>query len=138
MDEKAIAQHIVTLPNVQSSENFGYQFFFYGDDHRLPFATIANSDNDFDSVSHLDRPDVYRLNIGISKQRFQAIFGAEEVPQSAFDFTELDKIMPHPDYAKQFFVCVLSPSDTTLPTVLDMLAEAHDIAKTRYERNHPA
>jgi len=130
MDESAIAQYILeSLPNVQTSENFGYQFFFFGDDHRLPFATIASSDNDYDRVSNLDRPGVFRLNIGISKQSFQALFD----PSTEYDYTELDRFMPHPDYARQFFVRILSPGEENLATVREMLAEAHGIAERRYK-----
>lgn len=131
MDESAIAQYLLdTFPNVQTSENFGYRFFFYGDDHRLPFATIGSSDNDYDRVSNLDRPGVFRLNIGVSKQTFQALFGPEEV---SHDLTELDRFMPHPDYARQFYLCILNPSEANLPKVLDMLQEAHAIAEKRYK-----
>jgi len=130
MDESAIAQYILNgLPNVQTSENFGYQFFFFGDDHRMPFATIASSDNDYDRVSDLDRPGVFRLNIGISKESFQALFA----PSAEYDYTELDRFMPHPDYARQFFVCILSPSEANLATVHEMLVEAHGIAERRYK-----
>lgn len=51
------------LPDVQREESFGYAFFFVGDDHRLPFVTIADSDSEYDRVSDLDREGVFRLNI---------------------------------------------------------------------------
>jgi len=133
MDDNAIAQYILdTFSNVQTSENFGYRFFFYGDDHRLPFATMAASDNDYDRVSNLDRPGVFRLNIGIAKQTFQSLFGPEEISSDDYDYTELDRFLPHPDYARQFFVCILNPGDKNLPVALDMLREAHGIAEKRY------
>ena len=139
MDENALAQYIVeTFPNVESSDNFGYKFFFFGDDHRLPFATIAASDNEYESISQLDRPGVFRLNIGVSKQTFQARFGSGEISTSDYDFAELDRIMPHPNYYKQFFVCVLNPSEANLPTVKGMLAEAHAIAERRYQKRSQA
>jgi hypothetical protein len=81
------------------AENFGCTFFFYGSDHKLPFATLASSDNDYDRVSNLSRPGVFRLNIGVSKQRFQSLFGLKTLDPRRYDFTRLDTIMPHPDYA---------------------------------------
>jgi len=42
--------------------------------------------------------------------------------------------MPHPEYAAQFFVCVLNPGEATLQTVQGLLAEAHDIAMRRHAR----
>ncbi len=134
MDEFAIARYVLdTFPNVQTSENFGYSFFFFGDNHRLPFATIASSDNECETVSKLDRPGVFRLNIGVSKQTFQSLFGPGEASLADYDLAELDRFMPHPDYAWQSFVCILNPGDANLPMVLDMLREAYAMGEKRYE-----
>ena len=135
MDETSIAQYIAdTFAGVETDHNFGYTFFFYGPDHMLPFATIAAADNEYDRVSNLDRPGVFRLNIGVSKQTFQALFGTGKVDVSAYDFTALDKIMPHPEYAAQNFVCVLSPSGLTLERVRALLAEAYELAVRRHSK----
>jgi hypothetical protein len=75
---------------------------------------------------------VFRLNIGISKQTFQTLFGTTKVDVSNYDFTAFDVIMPHPDYAQHHFICVLSPSDSTFERVRSLLAEAYDIAVRRY------
>lgn len=135
MDETTLAQYITdTFANVETAVNFGYTFFFYGSDHMLPFATLIAADNEHDRVSNLDRPGVFRLNIGVSKPTFQMLFGADKVEVSAYDFTALNKIMPHPEYAAQHWVCVLSPSDTTLESVRAMLAEAYELAARRNSR----
>ncbi len=135
MDETALASYITdTFAGVESLAAMGYLFFFYGPDRKLPFATIALEDNEHDRVSNLDRPGVFRLNIGVGRQTFQSLFGAEKVDVSAYDFTALDTIMPHPDYAPQHFVCVLNPGDATLATVRTLLAEAHEIAARRHAR----
>lgn len=137
MDESAVVEYITTnFPDVETSENFGYTFFFYKSDHILPFATIASSDNEYEQISKLDRPGVYRLNIGVSRETFRSLFGAEKVEVSNYDFTALDVIMPHPDYAPQNFICVLSPSEKTFEQVRDLLAEAYDIAVRRYNRRN--
>lgn len=138
MDETTIANYITdTFAGVETETNFGYLFFFYGSDHKLPFATLAASDNEYDRVSNLDRPGVFRLNIGVSRQTFQSLFGPDKVDVSAYDFTALDTIMPHPEYAAQHFVCVLSPSDETFKNVQALLAEAYEIAVRRYWKKHP-
>ena len=135
MDETSLTQYITsTFPNVETSENFGYTFFFYGADHVVPFATLAASDNEYDRVSNLDRPGVYRLNIGLTRETFEALFGAGKVDVSAYDFTALDTIMPHPEYAAQHFVCVLSPSAATFERVQALLAEAYEVAARRNAR----
>jgi hypothetical protein len=139
MDQAAIDRYICeTFPDVETSENFGYKFFFYRDDHRLPFATMADSDNEYDKVSQLDRTGVFRLNFGVSKQTFQSLFGDQELDMDGYDFSALNQIMPHPDYARQYFVCVLNPGDKTLADVRQYLAEAHGIARARYERRSEA
>src|SRR5215216_1281255 len=128
MDESSITHYITsTFTNVETTTNFGYTFFFYGDDHMLPFVTLAVADNDYDRVSNLDRPGVFRLNIGVSKQTFQSLFGTDKIDSSSYDSTVLDVIMPHPHYAQQNFVCVLSPSEATFERIREMLAEAYDI-----------
>ena len=137
MNESSVENYITkTFPGVETTTNFGYTFFFYGSDHKLPFATLASSDNDYDRISNLDRPGVFRLNIGVSKQTFQSLFGTAKVDASTYDFTVIDVIMPHPDYAQQYFICVLSPSEATFERISALLAEAYDIAVRRYTRRN--
>jgi len=132
VDEASIAQYITdTFADVETDNAMGYTFFFYDSDHKLPFVTMASADNDYDRVSNLDRPGVFRLNIGVSKPTFQALFGAGHVDVSAYDFTVLDTIMPHPDYAPQSWICVLSPGAETFERLRPMLAEAYDLAVQR-------
>jgi hypothetical protein len=135
MDEASITRYITdTFAEVEITNNFGYTFFFYRTDHTLPFATLISSDFEYDHVSNLDRPGMFRLNIGISRQTFQALFGTDRVDISSYDYTAADTIMPHPEYAPQSFVCVLNPSGTTLEKVQQLLAEAYEIAVNRYNR----
>jgi hypothetical protein len=135
MNEASVASYITqTFPAVETTTAFGYTFFFFGSDHRLPFATLASSDNEYERVSNLDRPGVFRLNIGVSKQTFQSLFGTAPVDLSRYDFTVLDTVMPHPDYAKQHFICVLSPSEATFERLRLLLEEAYDIAVRRHTR----
>ena len=133
MDESAIATYIMTTyPGVETTHAYGYDMFFYQSDRKLSFATILASDYDYDHISNLDRPGVFRLNIGVSKQTFQSLFGANEVNINDYDFTALDIIMPHPEYAQYHFICVLSPSEETFGKIRPLLAEAYDIAARRY------
>ncbi len=137
MNESTVVDYITkTFPRVETITSFGYTFFFYRSERKLPFATLASSDNDFDRISNLDRPGVFRLNIGISKQTFQSLFGTAKVDVNNYDFTALDVIMPHPHYAPQNFICVLSPSEATFERIRPLLAEAYDIAVRRYTRRN--
>ncbi len=133
MNESEVKDYITnTFPEVETTISFGYTMFYYRSDRKLPFATIIASDFDHDRASNLDRPGVFRLNIGISKQTFQSLFGTEKVDINDYDFTVLDRIMPHPDYAQQHFICVLSPSEVIFERVGPLLAEAYDIAVRRF------
>ena len=135
LDEAAITSYITgTFEGVETMAAMGYTFFFYGADRMLPFATIASADNEGDRVSNLDRPGVFRLNIGVSRSTFQSLFGAGKVDTSAYDFTALDTLMPHPDYAAQSFLCVLNPSDATFETLRPLLSEAYNLAVRRDAR----
>ena len=133
MNESEVINYIMkTFSEVETINNYGYDMFFYKSDRKLSFATLISSDYDYDNISNLNRPGAYRLNIGVSKQTFQSLFGADEVNVKDYDFTALDVIMPHPEYAQYHFICVLSPSEKTFEKIRSLLAEAYDIAARRY------
>jgi hypothetical protein len=137
MNESSVADYITkTFPRVETTTNFGYLFFFYGSDHMLPFATIASTGNEYERISNLDRPGVFRLNIGVSRETFQSLFGTTKVDLDRGDFTALDVIMPHPHYSPQNFICVLSPSEATFEGIRPLLAEAYEIAVRRDARRN--
>jgi hypothetical protein len=113
-------------------------------ERRLPFATIVTKDyGDFDRASNLDRPGVFRLNIGVGTEKYRALFGAHptapqmgEVVATGHDFAALDQIMPHPVYAPMSWVCVLNPSDATFEEVKPLLADAYArVARGRSPRS---
>lgn len=144
MDQASITQFITdTFDDVDvvvaSKESgapeaaWGDTFFFFGTDRKdpFPFATIVTRDYaDFDCASHLNRPGVFRLNIGIGKETYRSLFGESN---DARDFTALDRLMPHPVYGKMHWVCVLNPSAATFEAVRPLLAEAYDRAARRPE-----
>ncbi len=132
MTQTEVEAFVVELPNVQRTENFGYIFFFVGDDHRLPFITIANSDSDYDNVSKLNRDGVFRINIGISRETFNNLI--TETNFQSTDYSVLNVFLPHPDYAKQHFVCILNPSDENVEVTKNLIVEAHSIADRRLQR----
>lgn len=151
MDQDAIIQYVMdTFTGVEvvrptDGLGAGDTFFYYDPQHdldpkrRFPFATIVTKDyGDFDNTSHLNRPDVFRLNIGGSRDTFRALFGyapGEDSTESAeYDFAALDLLMPHPVYAPQSFVCVLNPSPETFESIESLLAEAYSIVASRRSR----
>jgi hypothetical protein len=152
MDQDAITQYVATtfagVDAMVGSEEagspevaWGDTFFIY-DPHRtlegakrFPFATIVTKDyGEFDNASNLDRPGVFRLNIGLSKETYTSLFD----DNAEHDFTTLDELMPHPVYGGNHWVCVLNPSEATFATLRPLLQEAYDRAVERYSRSNQA
>jgi len=148
MNASEMSQYITeTFAGVDVVTDRGNSFFFYNPDsdvppdHRFPFVTLVVNDL-YDQFSNLDRPSVFRLNIGVSKQTFRSLIGSPELPsdrdstaQSSYDFTALDQMMPHPEYGRMYWVCILNPGDETLKTtVYPLLTEAYNMAVDKYER----
>jgi hypothetical protein len=139
MDEIVMTQYILdTFADVETSNAFGYTFFFYRAERRLPFATLAIKDDEWDRASDLNRSGVFRLNIGVSRDTYRALFGPPPAPpgpsgivETGHDFRALDQLMPHPVYAPLSWVCVLNPGPETFETVRPLLAEAYDLAVRR-------
>jgi len=130
MNQLELEAFIAKMDNIQQEENFGYTFFFVGDDHRLPFVTIADSDNEYDSVSNLNREGVFRINIGLSRETFASLLADPE----NVDYTVLNVFLPHPEYSKQHFVCILNPTGENVEVTKNLIVEAHAIAASRLER----
>ena len=137
MDEASIKQYITdTFADVEVVMASNDSFFCYGTDHKFPFATLVTSDK-HDQFSNLNRDSVFRLNIGISKQTYGALFGPQlssTGTEGDYDFTALDRIMPHPVYGKMYWVCVLNPSEATFQAVRPLLVEAYDSAVSRNDK----
>jgi len=139
---------------VASKENgapeisWGDMFFFYEpnrsrpEEHRFPFATIVTQDyGEFDNASNLNRKGVYRLNIGVGKETFRSVFGAPaetDAKGAAYDFTALDRLLPHPVYGKMYWVCVLNPGAATFEAVRGLLAEAYEAGRRQRARRGEA
>ncbi|MCR2806957.1 DUF6194 family protein [Paenibacillus soyae] len=132
MTQEDFDAFIMGLQDVHREVNFGYSFFFVGDDQRLPFVTIAESDNDYDHVSNLNREGVFRLNIGVSKQTFKNLIA--ERTEESIDYSILNEFLPHPQYSRQFFVCILNPVGEKAEITKQLIVEAHLIAEGRLQR----
>ncbi|MCY1503135.1 hypothetical protein D9M68_372530 [compost metagenome] len=130
MTEDDITQHLIDMLGGGHFEVADDNtFFFHGADNKFPFATIVTKDNEFDSASKLNRPGVFRLNVGVGKESFRALFG--EQPPVDIDYTALDRLMPHPVYAKMHWVSVINPSAATFETVKPLLTEARNLLIAR-------
>jgi hypothetical protein len=123
-DPETITRYITTtFPDVDVVSIEGMRFFSLDPETHWPnFATLVWSD-DSDQVSDLSRPGVFRLSIGLDRSTFERIAAAPSEP----DYTALDRVLPHPDYARQLWVAILNPSESTFTeTVTPLLAIAHE------------
>ncbi len=124
MEQSAIVRHIRDcFEDVQTVEKDGVTFFFFGPEHLFPFATIVTRDNEHDSQSRLDRPEVYRLNLGITRETFARVIGdGDQAP----DNSAMDTLFPHPLYGKAFWISIINPSPGTFAeTISPLIAEAY-------------
>jgi hypothetical protein len=145
MNADEITSYILdTFDGVEAETADGNTFFFFGSERMFPFATLVTNDA-YDQASNLSRPSVFRLNIGISKQTYQGLFGARAAPANeqsggahSHDFAALDQVMPHPIYGRQYWVCVLNPGLATFEGVVQpLLAEAYQQDVDKHTRRKP-
>ena len=121
-----ITRYIVeTFPRVDVATTQGATFFSLDPEKHWPnFATIVTSDA-FDQASNLSREGVFRLNIGVSRETFERLVGDVPADEST-DYAVLDRVIPHPVYARQHWVSILNPNAETFDNVVrPLLAEAH-------------
>ncbi|MEV4640170.1 DUF6194 family protein [Actinoplanes sp. NPDC049548] len=135
----ADAARIAGLPGVTETRiepgsdmppyTWGDRFFFATDDRMRPFATIVLHDiPGFDERSHLSQPGRYRLNIEVGRAEFRNLFGygPEEFAthSDTIDFTQTDRLIPHPAYAVQGWASVVNPGPATADEVTRLVAQA--------------
>ncbi|MGE3289037.1 MAG: DUF6194 family protein [Pseudonocardia sp.] len=95
----------------------GDRFFSATSASRVPFATIVHRDHPgHDEAGRLDRPGVFRLNIGAARAT---------APDA--DPAALDTWLPHPTY--RGWSCILNPSRERLPEIDALLARARARAR---------
>ena len=134
-DPESITAYIQeAYPDTVIATALGAMFFSLDERHWPNFATIVTTDeHDEGAPSNLTaRPGVFRLNIGVSRPTFERLVGSESEP----DHAALDRILPHPVYAKQLWLSILNPSAETFENVVKaLLREGHDrLAVTRARR----
>lgn len=146
MEESAITRYICdSFSGIVPVAAWGETSFFYNPGHALPrgiyFATLKAKDGANDKASRLDRPGVFRINIGISKPTYRSLFGqpparpaAGGVVGTGHDFTALDILTPHPVYGWMAWVSVLNPSAATFEQVKPLLAEAYGLAVGKFSK----
>ena len=138
-DPDAIVRYLLeTYPDTDVVEAMHAWFFSLDADKHWPnYATLVTT-NEHDDASDLDRPGVFRLNLGVDRATFERIAAADPEP----DYTAFDRLLPHPVYGQQLWISILNPSDTTFTdVVVPLIAVAHDrlaAQRARHQRSDVA
>lgn len=143
--DEIISYCLKTLKDTVLIKSFGEKSLFYNPNNKLKrgiyILTIKDNDGDNDKSSQLNRDGIFRVNIGIKKNTFISLFGG--VPKRPlkgytvnmpYDFTALNKIMPHPIYAWMYWICVLNPSDEIFEKLKHLINESYEYAKEKFNK----
>ena len=125
--------------------SWGETSMFYNPGSLLPngvyFCTLKEKNGENDKSSMLDRENVFRLSIGITKDTFEKKFGSRPkrppkggIIDTAHDFTALNELMPHPIYGWMSWVQVLNPSESTFEALLPLITEAYENAIIKFNK----
>ncbi|NQY61397.1 DUF6194 family protein [Cognatishimia sp.] len=143
--DSIIAHLLDRFEGTRVVEAWGERSIFYNPGLMLPrgvyFATVKEKDGENDKASNLDRPGVFRFNVGTTKPVFLERFGPPParpgkggVIDGPWDFTAADTLTPHPVYGWMSWVAVLNPSNETLASMSEIVEAAFGKAKMSFEK----
>lgn len=128
---------------------WGDAFFYYAPDGQMPttvqpYGTIVTKNYPDDTSSDLDPAGRWRVNIHVDRATFRELTASQADAGAGLDGAEAstvdpatpDVVLPHPVYGSAGWIAVVNPGPATADTVLRLLREAHDAARTRYARRH--
>lgn len=123
---------------------WGDSFFYYAPDQQVPqnvqpYGTIVTKDYPDDTASRLDEAGRWRVNIHVDRSTFVRLTG--EAPRHLArprDFAAADRINPHPVYGALGWVAIVNPGTCTMTTAIELLRDAHQAARLRFERRRGA
>ena len=143
--DEIIQYCLENLDGAVNVDSWGEKGIFYNPHKTLKrgvyILTIKEQDGENDRSSDLNREGVYRINIGVRKDTFQQMF--KEIPKRPakgetvnmdYDFTTIDKIIPHPVYAWMGWICCLNPTEETFNELRPLIQEAYEYAKEKYQK----
>lgn len=143
--EEILNYCLENLGGTVSVNSWGEKGIFYNPENKLKrgiyILTIKEKDGENDKSSNLNRDGIYRVNLGVRKDTFMDMFGF--VPKRPvkggivdmdYDFTDTDKIIPHPVYAWMSWICVLNPSNDAFEKLKPLITEAYEYAKEKYRK----
>ena len=141
--EEVVASLRARFAGLAPKASWGEVSLFYNPAEALPsgvyFCTVKDHDGAHDTASHLDRPGVFRIALGLPHGRYEQLFGPRParppkggVVATGHDFTSTNVLMPHPVYAWMGWVQVLSPSEDTFAEMQPLFTASYDAAVAKY------
>jgi hypothetical protein len=131
--DTVVAYITETWPETDVVQAMNAWFFSLDAEKHWPnYATLVTTD-EHDEASNLSRRGAFRLNLGVDRETFERV-AAEAGPD--LDHSAFDRVMPHPVYAAQRWICIVNPSSATFgAVVVPLLTLAHDRLAEQRERH---
>ena len=133
------------LSGVKPKSSWGETSLFYNPGNRLPngvyVCTIKEKDGANDKASHLDRPGVFRVSIGLLPHTYNALFGQKPsrpakgcVVCTGHNYAALNELTPHPIYGWMSWAQILSPTEHEFDRIFPLIVEAHSSAVLKFNK----
>lgn len=127
------------------AESWGEKGVFYNPGQVLKrgvyILTIKEKDGENDKGSNLDRPGIFRVNMGLHRSTFTQLFGpmpkrpaTGEIVDMDYDFSAVGRLLPHPVYAWMGWVCILNPTKSDFEEIKPYIREAYEYAKEKFAK----
>lgn len=127
-----------TYKHLNIINSWGERSYFLNPEMKLKrgsyFATIKSKDGENDKASYLNRTGVFRLNIGLTPEKYEEIFGLRPsrpckggVIEGDFDFQALNVFIPHPVYGWMGWIAINNPD-------LDNFEKSQEYLDIAYEK----
>lgn len=136
---------LANLEGTVRTESWGESGIFYNPGGVLKrgvyVLTVKEKDGANDRASQLNRPGIYRVNLGLRKETYTRLFGPLPsrppkggVVSAGADFTALDYLMPHPVYAWMGWIAALNPSPETFEAMKPLIQESYEYAREKFAK----
>lgn len=121
INENVIEAYLLaTYQHVNPINSWGERSYFINPEQKLKrgsyFVTIKSKDGANDKASNLNRPRVFRLNIGLTPEKYIEIFSSRpsrpskgRVIAGNYDFQALNTFIPHPVYGWMGWIAINNP-----------------------------
>ena len=143
--DKILNYCLNTLEGTVLISSWGERGIFYNPGGKLKrgvyVLTAKEKDGEGDKSSRLNREGVYGINLGLRRETFRRLFGSLPprppkggIVEMPYDFSQLDRLLPHPVYAWMGWVCTLNPSCQTFEELKPLIEESYEYAREKYAK----